>query len=465
MAQILNYVYVAAAVVFLFGAAVFVHEFGHYWMARRRGLKVDAFAIGFGPKILGWTRDGIEYSWRLIPAGGYVKLPQMATSEAIEGPNETSETIPPASPWSKILVAFSGPFMNAVFAFAIATFIYFAGLPVPVNPSIIGYVAPDSEEAKLGIRPGDQVVAVDGQPATTWQDVFSISALARTNVLAVTIEREGIARVYQLTTKTDNSLGLKMLNLDSQEHPVIGKVEPSRPAAAAGLKTGDKFVAFAGITIASHEQLMELINKRAGQPSEVVVERNGRRLSVTLTPIMDTQLKRGRIGIRFANTPLQYRLQKPGPLPWDSIAEVWNRTVATVNAIIHSKQTGVSAGDLSGPVGILAMLASQVNTDYRLALNFMVLLNVSLAILNLLPLPVLDGGHILISIIEAIRRRPMNIKVLEYTTTAFAVLLISFMLYVSFNDLKRWDLFASMFKRPTQIETTTPAPSPAPSQP
>jgi regulator of sigma E protease len=295
--------------------------------------------------------------------------------------------------------------------------------------------------------------------------VFNVTALARTNVLAVTIERAGIAKVYQLTTRTDNPLGLKMLNLDSQEHPVVGHVEPGRPAAAAGLKADDKFVTFAGITIASREQLMDLINKRAGQPSEVVVERQGQRLTVNLTPIMDTQMKRGRIGIRFAETPLQYRLQKPGPLPWDSIAEVWNRTVATVNAIAHSKQTGVSAGDLSGPVGILAMLASQVNTDYRLALNFMVLLNVSLAILNLLPLPVLDGGHILISIVEAIRRRPMSIKVLEYTTTAFAVLLISFMLYVSFNDIKRWDMFASLFKRPTQIETTTPAPATAPTQP
>ena len=123
---ILNFVYVIAAVIFLFGAAVFVHEFGHYWVARRRGLKVEEFAIGFGPKILSWTRDGVVYSWRWIPAGGFVKLPQMVTSEALEGTSEAGkEEIPPASPFSKILVAVAGPFMNIVFAFVIAVAIYF----------------------------------------------------------------------------------------------------------------------------------------------------------------------------------------------------------------------------------------------------------------------------------------------------------------------------------------------------
>src|SRR5688572_10466708 len=135
---VLNWIYIIAAVILLFGAAVFVHEFGHFWVARKCGMKVEAFAIGFGPKIISWTRDGIEYSWRWIPAGGFVKLPQMITSEAIEGGNK-DEQLPPAPPWARILVAVAGPAMNVVFAFAIATFIYFVGLPVLVNPSVIGY--------------------------------------------------------------------------------------------------------------------------------------------------------------------------------------------------------------------------------------------------------------------------------------------------------------------------------------
>src|SRR5882724_3847039 len=121
MSEIFNVGYVIVAVLLLFGAAVFVHEFGHFWMARRRGLKVEGFAIGFGPKIFGWTRDGVDYAWRWIPAGGFVKLPQMMTSDALEGQaGEEAKKLPPISPWSKILVAFAGPFMNLVFAFAIA---------------------------------------------------------------------------------------------------------------------------------------------------------------------------------------------------------------------------------------------------------------------------------------------------------------------------------------------------------
>src|ERR1700744_1373472 len=133
---ILSGIYIAAGVIFLFGAAIFVHEFGHYWVARRRGLKVEAFAIGFGPKIFSWTRDGIEYSVRWIPAGGFVRLPQMITG-MLEG-DIKAEDVPPAPPLSKILVAVAGPVMNVIFAFAIASLIYWIGLPVPVNPSIIG---------------------------------------------------------------------------------------------------------------------------------------------------------------------------------------------------------------------------------------------------------------------------------------------------------------------------------------
>ena len=158
---LLNVIYVAAAVLLLFGAAVFVHEYGHYWMALRRGLKIEGFSIGFGPKIVSWMKDGVEWSWRWIPAGGFVKLPQMVTSDALEGKAaENAQPLPPASPWSKILVAFAGPFMNILFGIAIACLLWFVGVPVQVSPPIIGYVDPGSREAKLGIQPGDEIISV-----------------------------------------------------------------------------------------------------------------------------------------------------------------------------------------------------------------------------------------------------------------------------------------------------------------
>ena len=455
--EILNYLYIAGAVILLFGAAVFVHEWGHYYVARKRGLKVEAFAIGFGPKIFGWTKDGIDYSWRWIPAGGFVKLPQMITSEAIEG-SSNKEDLPPAPPLSKILVAFAGPLMNMVFAFAIAIVLYFVGLPVLVNPSVIGYVDPESTEAKLGIQQGDRIVRVNNVKVNSWQDVQMATILARTNVLDVVIERDGVQKTYQLEATQNEVIGGKYLNLDPRDHPGVLDVDPNGAAAQAGLKAKDVIVSFAGVPIASRDQLMKLIHKRAGQPSEIKVERGAEKLTFQVTPRMDPTTKTGRIGVMLANSVNIYEIQRPGPTPWASIADVWNKTIDTLSALIHSRQTGVGAKDLSGPVGILALLATQVNTDYRLALNFLILLNVNLAILNLLPIPVLDGGHILMAIIEKIRRRPLSARVQEYATTAFAVLLISFMLYVSFHDIRRFKLFKSMFQQGNQIEETSKAP-------
>src|ERR1700683_4548294 len=223
MSHLLNNLYVAFGVVFLFGAAIFVHEFGHFWIARKRGLKVEGFAIGFGPKIFSWVRDGIEYSVRWIPAGGFVKLPQMITSTAIEG--DAKNDIPPAAPLSKILVAAAGPFMNVVFAFFIATIVYIVGLPVPLNPSIIGYVDPDSPEARMGIHQGDRIVSVNNKPVKSWEEINNITILALTNTVPVVITRNGVSNIYMLKAEVNNLVGLKTLNLDPLDHLIIQGVQ------------------------------------------------------------------------------------------------------------------------------------------------------------------------------------------------------------------------------------------------
>ena len=466
MSDILNWLYVGAAVILLFGAAVFVHEWGHYWMALRRGLKVEAFAIGFGPKIISWKKNGIDYSWRWIPAGGFVRIPQMITSEALEG-KQGAEPLPPADPLSKILVAFAGPFMNMVFAFVIASILYFVGLPVLIDPSVIGYVDPESAEGKLGIREGDRIVMVNGKPTKSWQDVQEATIFATTPEIAVAIEREGQTNTFMLKPKVSELVGGKYLNLDSRDHPEISEVFDG-PAKAAGIKAKDVVMTFAGVNIVGTKQLQNLIRERGGQSTDIVVKRGEERIALTVTP--KGQKGGGLLSVALGSSSKNiYELQKPGPTPWVAITEVVNKTFATLNAVFfQSKKTGVGPGDLSGPIGIFAMLAHQVSVDYRLALSFLVLLNVNLAILNLLPLPVLDGGHILMSLIEGITRRPLPVKIQEYATTAFAVVLISFMLFVSFKDIQRWKLFRAMFQQENQIggnppaEQVPPAPSKSP---
>ena len=459
--SIFQIIYVVAGVVLLFGAAIFVHEFGHYWVARKRGLKVEAFAIGFGPKIFGWTKDGIEYSWRWIPAGGYVKLPQMVTSEAIEGTAaEGVEKIPPADPFSKILVAIAGPFMNVVLAFAIAGLLYFVGVPVKVNPSVIGYVEPDSVEAKQGIVAGDRILSVNGKKVRSWEDVHTITFLSPTSVLPVEIEHDGQRKTFQLTAKVNNQVGLKMLGLEPRDHPVLKRIIPKGPGEAAGLKAEDEVLSFGGVGIAGREQFIGLIKQRGGKETEIIVKRAGEKVTLKVTPALDTVANIGRISVEVgSNAKDVYEIQHP--LPWVIVGEVWDQMLGTIGALANSKQTGVGAKDLSGPVGILAVLGAQINTDYRLALKFLVLLNINLAVLNLLPLPVLDGGHIVMAILEKIRRRPLSVRLQEYLTTAFALMLISFMLYVTFFDIKRISLFRHMFNQEKIIEQREPAPEPA----
>jgi len=459
----LTSVLVVVAVVLLFGAAVFVHEFGHFWMARRLGFKVEGFSIGFGPKIFGWQRHGIDYAWRWIPAGGSVKLPQMLTSEAMEGRSESPDKLPSVSPWAKILVALAGPVMNVVFAFVIATLIYFVGLPVRVNPAIIGVVEPGSPEAQMGIRSGDRIVAVNGKVVTSWEDAQMAAVMARTNVLPVTIERDGVQTSYHLATKYNQELGLKVFDLEPLEHPVIATVNAGSAADQAGLKSGDEILAFAGAPAVGTSNLISLIGKRVGQPSAVEVKRGSERLTLTATPRLDPDTKTGRLGMIIGGSQTTvYQLQRPGPLPWVMVGEICKQNYDVVAALVHSKQTGVGVKDLSGPPGILAALATELKADFRLGLKFMVLLNISLAILNLLPLPVLDGGHILMALLEKLRGRPLSARLQEYATTAFAVLLISLMLYVSMNDLKRWPMFRSLWNQQVQIESNPGGSKPPP---
>jgi len=440
--------------VLLFGAAIFVHEFGHLLMARWRGLRVDGFSIGFGPKLLGWRRGGVDYALRLIPAGGFVALPQMATSTALEGKGQAAESLPPISPASKILVALAGPVMNGLFACFIATAIYFLGLPVLVNPAIIGGVEPGSAEEKLGIRPGDRIVAVNGNAVKSWEDAQMTVMMARTNVLPVTTERDGVRKTYLLSAKVNELIGLKLLNLDPRERPVIREVLPGTAAAQGGLEPGDEIQSVAGVPIMGELQLRDLIRKRPLQPTPISLMRGQQALTLTVTPKLDPSTKTGLLGIVFAPSQTSvYQVQRPGPPPWELVMSVCRQTFDTLAALAHSRQTGVHLSDLSGPPGILAMLATEVRADFRLALRFMVLLNISLAILNLLPIPVLDGGHILMAVIERIRGRPLSRRFQEYVTTGFAAVLISFMLYVSFNDIvRRLPLFRIMFNQQVQIE-------------
>ncbi|MCK9314976.1 MAG: RIP metalloprotease RseP [Verrucomicrobia bacterium] len=459
----LELLYVVLGVLVLFGAAVFVHEFGHFWVALKCGMKVEEFAIGFGPKIKSWKRNGIEYSVRWIPAGGFVRLPQMVTSEALEGASE--EPCPPAAPWKRILTAFAGPAMNMVFAFLLAIVIYFVGLPYLINPPVIGYVDQASEEYKMGIRYGDEIVMVGDKKVRSWEEVHETCILSRSSELPFVMKRGDTLFTNQLKLSVDpkivevSGLTWKLPNLGGKDLPVAQKVTPDGPGDLAGMKDGDHITSFNGMPILGREHLIKMISGSPGKEVQLAVSRplpEGGMTNLTLSVTPADLGGKGRISVYLTTEgKMTYAVQYPGPNPLENVSSVLERTYSTIAALFHSKETGVGVKDLSGPPGILAMLATYVKGDYRLALNFMVLLNVSLAILNLLPIPVLDGGHIVMASYEWVTRRTVSIRFLEYVNTAFAFLLIGFMIFVSYNDIKKFSLFTGMYKQDFQFEETS----------
>ena len=547
--EILNIIYVVAVVFLLFGAAIFVHEFGHFWVALKRGLIVEEFAIGFGPIIWSKEHEGILYSIRLIPAGGFVKLPQMLTSETIEGKAEDKSTdtdidgdekpepekeFPTVSPLSKILVAFAGPLMNVIFAFVIAIFIWIIGIPNQINEPVIGYVGKSSDEYRLGVRPGDKFKVVDGEKIETWQDVIYAvldSSGKTVNVTLLQGEKDlnvdlpagtwegGIRRLRLesrdvlevLTFETPSLLGeagfksgdviqsvnaqkaysqyhlLDMLMSGSGEKKIISVLRKGvtteieyvtgsiagvkvgmivkedeagkpTPASKTNIEKGDFIKSAGNKHVTSTLQLIDIIRaQKDGQELELELLRGKETIKVTIIPVegrLGIGLEQD-IGITFKPEPIRYSKELAHPTPSEQIGEVLDKIAITFKALGRGKESGVGAKDLSGPVGIFGMLAIQVNHSIMLALGFLVLLNINLAILNLLPVPVLDGGHILLSLVEWVRKKPVSVRIQEWATTAFAALLLCFFVYVTFADVKRVPLLHEIFKRDTQIENTS----------
>jgi regulator of sigma E protease len=250
-------------------------------------------------------------------------------------------------------------------------------------------------------------------------------------------ERAGARFEHLLDTEQNDAFGLKTINLYSPGRPVAASFLPDSAAEYAGMQVGDKFLAVEGAPVSTAQELRDLVAKRPGLQTEVKVMRNRKVVTLAVVPKLDPREKVGRIGVRL-DDELEYQIVRPGPTPVQQFKDVLGLMGDTVYALMHSRQTGIGARSLSGPVGIAGGWWHEiVHGGWRRGLWFAVLLNINLAIINLLPLPVLDGGHILFAVIEAIRRKPLNARFVQATSMAFATLLISFMLYVTFFDIQR----------------------------
>ncbi len=464
--HIARVIFVLLEVLILFNLLIVVHELGHFLAARWRGLYVEKFGVWFGKPL--WKRkiNGVQYSLGSLPFGGFVALPQLAPMDIIEGKADVDRArLPKISALDKIIVAIAGPFFSLLLAICFAAIVWAVGHPVGEADSttVIGYVMPDSPAQKAGLLPGDKILSVDGKPvrrflgmndSVSWDVVRSEG-----DKIAVKFQRDGKVQTvwvepYKAETRGWRRKSIRQLLVYPAETPIIAKAEPNTPAAAAGLRAGDIIRGFDQTPIYNPIALLEYISKHPKDELVLHVERGGAKLDIPVkpTPLPTGDQMKPRIGIEWDTAGI-VSIQHPSP-----IEQVYNSVTSTLKTIgaVASPKSDVKLQHLSGPVGIwnIYVRLFEAEGGWKLALWFSVILNVNLAILNMLPIPVLDGGHIVLALIESVRRKPVNMRILEVVQTSCAVVIIGYMLYITFFDVQ--DL-PFVRKKLDQLEAQSPA--------
>ena len=412
------------------GILVFVHELGHFIMAKRAGVRVEKFSLGMGPKIIGYKKGDTEYVLSWLPLGGYVK---MAGENPDEEPTGDPGEFQSKPVWQRAVIAATGPLTNIVLAFVIMPFVYMVGT-YTIGPAVVGFVEKASPAETAGFKIGDAIEEINGRRITDWEKAAMLIAVNPDTDIQVKISRKGEARMLTLRPALDRERNIGTSGL-YPDYPVeIGKLKEAFPAEKAGLKIHDKIIAVDSMTVYYWNQFSTAVKDSKGKKLVLTIDRDGKRMQVDVTPAESE----GRyvIGVEPI-IPLmfkRYGLLDSLRLGFDKTLEAIDLTLITLKKLVTFS---LSIKTLGGPVMIAQMSGQAAAAGLSAFLSLLAMISISLGILNLLPIPVLDGGLILFLVIEAIRKKPLQRKTMEVAQSIGAGLLISLIAVVSYNDIVR----------------------------
>ena len=430
--------YSILAFVFVLGVLVFVHELGHFLVARMLGVRVITFCIGMGPKLLKYRRGETEYAVALLPIGGYVKMAGENPDEPHTGAADEFLSRPK---WDRFRILIAGPAMNIALSLVLMTVVLAREARVPLfesDPVDVAVVMKGSPAEQGGIRPGDRITKVGRYRTATWEDFFlTIGSRAERDV-TITLLREGREMVVTVKPEAQTRMRIGDIGVLPKVHPSIRSLEAGGPADRAGLKVDDVVLALNGEPIVFSGQLSSEIRQYPERQITLTVQRAGATLDVPVVPRRQGEIGLIGIGIQDPYRTIQPTILGAMKMSVERNVQFAGLIVQTLHGLV-TRET--SPSQLMGPVAIAQMSGDQAAAGWIPLLSFMAMLSLNLGLINLLPIPVLDGGHIFIMAVEGLVRRDLSMRMKERLMLAGFMVLMVLMVTVMYNDLARISFF------------------------
>lgn len=436
--------------IILLGILIFVHELGHFLMAKLLGVKVERFSLGFPPKMIGKKIGETEYMLSWIPLGGYVKMfGENPDEEEYVPPEEEHRSFSHKPAWARFLIVLAGPGFNFLFAFLVLWGLFAVNGVDRFKPEV-GRVAEGTPAAEAGLEPGDRIVALDGRPIKYFEEILDKVMEGAGQTMQVTVDRGG--RTFTKPITPGKSLHKNLFGEDVEVFDIgiepymsayVAEVNPDMPAFAAGIQPGDLITTISEKPVRDWYDVLDLIRASKGRQVTIGIQRNGRDLTVEVTPklvpgqdLAGEQIQTPMIGIGGRDERI---LEEVGPIKaiYYGAARTWELTRLTVISVVKLFQRKVSVKTLGGPIFIAELAGKQAKAGLVHFISLMAYISLSLGILNLLPIPVLDGGHLLFFLLEMIFRRPVSLNIREKAQQAGMLFLLLFMVFVFYNDIAR----------------------------